>query len=443
MRHSKQIGLNFVFAASVLTWPLLAAAQGQSPAPPAPPPTQTTQAPPQTPCPQTQTQNGQNSQAAPNSQTAQGTNSSQNSQPASTNSQGCTDQSTQQPANSGQSGSDQPADQQKTVHPKNSEEDVNAIGNRNPGKGLDFYSLEKEIALGKQLAQEVERTSKMIDDPVVTEYVNRVGQNLVRNSDARVPFTIKVIDSDEVNAFALPGGFFYVNSGLILRAQEESELAGVMAHEISHVIARHGTKQATKADIMQIGAMAAMIFVPYGWAGYGIYEGMNLAIPLTFLKFSRDAEREADFLGIQYMYKAGYDPNSYVTFFERIEADEKRRPGSIPKVFSTHPPTPERIADAQKEIARILPEKDEYIVTTSEFDSVKARLRNVMFAKKVQQGPNKPTLRTKTEQSGKSTTQGQGQGGQNDPNSSSDDDRPTLKRRPDDPNSTDPNSTSP
>jgi beta-barrel assembly-enhancing protease len=279
---------------------------------------------------------------------------------------------------------------------------------------------------------------------VVTEYVNRVGQNLVRNSDARVPFTIKVIDSDEVNAFALPGGFFYVNSGLILRAQEESELAGVMAHEISHVIARHGTKQATKADIMQIGAMAAMIFVPYGWAGYGIYEGMNLAIPLTFLKFSRDAEREADFLGIQYMYKAGYDPNSYVTFFERIEADEKRRPGSIPKVFSTHPPTPERIADAQKEIARILPEKDEYIVTTSEFDSVKARLRNVMFAKKVQQGPNKPTLRTKTEQSGKSTTQGQGQGGQNDPNSSSsDDDRPTLKRRPDDPNSTDPNSTSP
>jgi predicted Zn-dependent protease len=261
---------------------------------------------------------------------------------------------------------------------------------------------------------------------VVTEYVNRVGQNLVRNSDAQVPFTIKVIDSDEVNAFALPGGFFYVNSGLILRAQEESELAGVMAHEISHVTARHGTKQATKGELIQIAAMAAMIVVPYGWAGYGIYEGMNLAIPLTFLKFSRDAEREADFLGIQYMYKAGYDPNSYVTFFERIQADEKRRPGTIPKIFSTHPPTPERISDAQKEIARILPEKDEYIVTTSEFDSVKARLRNVMFAKKVQEGPNKPTLRTKTEQQNK---KGQGQG-QTDPNSS-DDDRPTLKRRPD------------
>ena len=176
--------------------------------------------------------------------------------------------------------------------------------------------------------------------------------------------------------------------------------------------------------------MAAMIFVPYGWAGYGIYEGMQLAIPLTFLKFSRDAEKEADFLGIQYMYKAGYDPNSYVTFFERIQADEKRRPGTVPKMFSTHPPTPDRIAAAQKEIARILPEKDEYIVTTSEFDAVKARLRNVMFARKVQDtGPGKPTLRTKTEQ----TTKQPGQTGtsQSDP-SSTDDDRPTLKRRPDD-----------
>jgi beta-barrel assembly-enhancing protease len=418
--------------------PAFVLAQSSTPPPPPPAPTQT-QTPDQTqnPCPQAQTQGTQTQQSTPSQQTTQ---PAQN--PQSTN--GCPNQSapanTQQPANSGQAGSDAPVQQQQTVHPKNSKDDVDAIGNRNVGKGLDFYSLEHEIALGKQLAQEVERSSKMIDDPVVTEYVNRVGQNLVRNSDARVPFTIKVIDSDEVNAFALPGGFFYVNSGLILRAQEESELAGVMAHEISHVTARHGTKQATKADIIQIGAMAAMIFVPYGWAGYGIYEGMNLAIPLTFLKFSRDAEREADFLGIEYMYKAGYDPNSYVTFFERIQADEKRRPGTIPKMFSTHPPTPDRIAAAQKEIARILPEKDEYIVTTSEFDSVKARLRNVMFARKVNDsGPGKPTLRTKTEQ----TTQGQGQGsgaGQSDP--SSDDDRPTLKRRPDDDSSA-PSSTSP
>jgi beta-barrel assembly-enhancing protease len=316
-----------------------------------------------------------------------------------------------------------PVQQKDTVTPKNSKEDVEAIGNRNVGKGLNLYSLEREIALGKQLAQEVERSSKLIDDPVVTEYVNRVGQNLVRNSDARVPFTIKVIDSDEVNAFALPGGFFYVNSGLILRATEESELAGVMAHEISHVTARHGTKNATKGEIMQLATIPLILLGPGGWAGYGIYEGLNLAIPLSYLKFSRDAEREADFLGLQYMYKAGYDPNSYITFFERIQADEKRRPGTIPKVFSTHPPTPERIENAQKEIARILPARQEYIVTTSEFDSVKGRLRNIMFSRKVQDNqPGRPTLRTKTEQSGRQPTS-------NDP--SSGDDRPTLKRRPD------------
>jgi len=327
-------------------------------------------------------------------------------------------QQTQQPTGS------QPVQQKDTVTPKNSKEDVEAIGNRGVGKGVNLYSLEREISLGKQLAQEVERSSKLIDDPVVTEYVNRVGQNLVRNSDARVPFTIKVIDSDEVNAFALPGGFFYVNSGLILRAQEESELAGVMAHEISHVCARHGTKNATKGELMQLATIPLILLGPGGWAGYGLYQGLNLAIPVTYLKFSRDAEREADYLGIQYMYKTGYDPNSYVTFFERIQADEKRRPGTIPRVFSTHPPTPERIENTQKEIARILPARQEYIVTTSEFDSVKARLRNIMFKTKAQDNaPGKPTLRTKTEQSKK-------QPGNTDPNST-DDDRPTLKRRPD------------
>ncbi len=326
---------------------------------------------------------------------------------------------TQQPAAS------QPVQQQETVKPKNSKEDVEAIGNRSVGKGMNLYSLEREIGLGKQLAQEVERSSKLIDDPIVTEYVNRVGQNLVRNSDARVPFTIKVIDSDEVNAFALPGGFFYVNSGLILRAQEESELAGVMAHEISHVTARHGTKNATKGELMQLATIPLILLGPGGWAGYGIYQGLNLAIPVTYLKFSRDAEREADFLGLQYMYKAGYDPNSYVTFFERIQADEKRRPGTIPKVFSSHPPTPERIENTQKEIARILPAKSEYIVTTSEFDTVKARLRGIMFTRKAtDNAPGKPTLRTKTEQSKKQPTG-------SDPTTTTDDDRPTLKRRPD------------
>jgi beta-barrel assembly-enhancing protease len=319
-----------------------------------------------------------------------------------------------------------------------SEADVNAIGDRNVGKGLDFYSIEREIAMGKQLSQEVEKSAKFIDDPVVNEYVNRVGQNLVRNSDARVPFTIKVIDSDVVNAFALPGGFFYVNSGLLLHADEESELAGVMAHEIAHVCARHGTKQQTKGDIIQMASIPAMIFIPYSWAGYAIYQGMNFVIPVTFLKFSRDDEREADYLGLQYMYKAGYDPNAFVAFFEKVQADEKKQPGTIPKVFSTHPPTPDRIEAVQKEIATILPARDQYIVTTSEFDSVKQRLQMIESNMKVKDSPNKPTLRKRTAQNkggntdpGTTTTTG------NDPSTSPDqtsDDNapPTLKHRTDD-----------
>ncbi len=313
-----------------------------------------------------------------------------------------------------------------------SEKDVNSIGNRNVGKGVNLYSLEREIALGKQAAQEVEKSSKMINDPVVTEYVNRVGQNLVRNSDAKVPFTIKVIDSDEINAFALPGGFFYVNSGLILRADEEAELAGVMSHEIAHVAARHGTKSATKGEIMQMASIPLILLGPGGWAGYGLYEGLNLAIPMGYLKFSRDAEREADYLGLQYMYKAGYDPNAFVSFFEKIEAEERHHPGSIPKVFSTHPPTPERVQKAQEEIAQILPARNEYIVTTSEFDLIKSRLRRIENRNKLQEqkSGDKPTLRTRTEQTtqdkqNKADTQQQG-------SDDSDPDRPVLKKRTDD-----------
>jgi len=311
-----------------------------------------------------------------------------------------------------------------------SEKDVNSVGNRNVGKGMNLYSLEREIALGKQAAQEVEKSAKLITDPMVTEYVNRVGQNLVRNSDAKVPFTIKVIDSDEINAFALPGGFFYVNSGLILHADEEAELAGVMAHEIAHVAARHGTRNATKAEIAQFAAIPLILLGPGGWAGYGLYQGLNMAIPIGFLKFSRDNEREADYLGLQYMYKAGYDPNAFVSFFEKIEAEERRHPGSIPKLFATHPPTPERVRKAQQEIATILPTREEYIVTTSEFDVVKARLnkienRNKLDDKKT--AGDKPTLRTRTEQQQDKTNKQSTQTGDD-----SDPDRPTLKKRTDD-----------
>ncbi len=303
--------------------------------------------------------------------------------------------------------------------------DPDEIGNRDVGKGVNFYSLEKEIALGKQLAQEVERQAKIIDDPVIAEYVNRVGQNLVRNSDAKVPFTIKVVDSEEVNAFALPGGFFFVNSGLILKADSESELAGVMAHEIAHVAARHGTRQATRGQLAQI-AMIPVMVMSGGWTGYAIYQAASVAIPLGFLKFSRGMEREADYLGLQYMYKAGYDPTSFVDFFEKVQTMEKRKPGTVAKVFATHPMTDDRIKTSQEEIQTILKAKPEYVVNTSEFNDVKARLYSMHNRRKLDKGKedsSRPTLRR---------TPGSGGGPVDDKDKDQkpdQDERPTLKRR--------------
>jgi beta-barrel assembly-enhancing protease len=244
-----------------------------------------------------------------------------------------------------------------------SDSDVNAIGHRNVGVGISLFSLDKEKQLGKQLAQEVERSSRLVDDPALTGYLERIAQSIAKNSDARFPITVRVIDSEVTNAFTLPGGFPYINSGLILQTEGEAELAAVLAHGIAHSALRSSTRGATKGELTQIAAMVGSIFIPYSWAGYASYQGLNLAIPLTFLQFSRDAERAADFLGLQYMYKAGYDPHSYVTLLDRLQAEETRRPRTIPKVFSTHPPTPDRIENAQKEIATILPQRDTAIVS--------------------------------------------------------------------------------
>jgi predicted Zn-dependent protease len=255
---------------------------------------------------------------------------------------------------------------------------------------------------------------------VVTEYVNRIGQNIVKNSDCKVPFTIKVIDSDEINAFALPGGFFFVNSGLLLNADEEAELAGVMAHETAHVCAHHAAREMTRLNYAQIG-MVPLIFIG-GWTGYGIYEAANIGIPVTFMKFSREFEAQADYLGVQYMYRAGYDPQAFITFFEKIQALEKRKPGAVAKVFADHPQTPERILHSQEEIARILPARDQYMVTTSEFDDVKARLARLENKRRLggSNNVNKPSLR-------------KAGGGASSPSdlsgSSGGDDRPTLRRR--------------
>jgi predicted Zn-dependent protease len=302
--------------------------------------------------------------------------------------------------------------------------DPEEIGNREVGKGVNFYSLEREIGLGKQLAQEVERQAKIIDDPVIAEYVNRVGQNLVRNSDAKVPFTIKVLDSEEVNAFALPGGFFFVNSGLILKAESEAELAGVMAHEIAHVAARHGTKQATRGELANIASIP-LIFMG-GWAGYAIRQGAGLAIPMGFLTFSRGFEREADYYGLQYLYKSGYDPTSFVDFFEKIQSLEKRKPGSLSKVFSTHPMTDDRIKAAQTQIQKDLAPKPEYVVNTSEFNDVKGRLGMLHNRRKVDvDDPSRPRLR-------RAPGSGNGPVDENEDGTkpkTDQDERPTLKRR--------------
>ena len=306
-------------------------------------------------------------------------------------------------------------------------EDVSAVGNRDIGKrGLgNWYSIDSEIKMGKQYADQVDKSARFITDPVIDEYVNRVGQNIVKNSDCKVPFTIKVIDSDEINAFALPGGFFYVNSGLILAADEEAELAGVMAHETAHVCAHHAAREMTRMQYAQLGMIPLMIFTGYTWTGYGIYEAAQLAIPITFLQFSRDFEAQADYLGIQYMYRAGYDPQAMITFFEKVEALQKRKPGLVSKAFSDHPQTPDRIVHSQEEIARILPAKDEYLVTTSEFIDVKARLARIENRRRLtdaDKNKNAPSLRRAQPNPNGGDTTGSG---------TDTTDRPTLHRRDD------------
>ncbi len=308
----------------------------------------------------------------------------------------------------------------KTYH-DGSLRDIDAIGNRKVGceRSIgNWYSLEKQIEMGQSYARQVESTTKMISDPVIAEYVNRIGQNLVRNSDAQVPFTIKVIDTDDINAFALPGGFFYVDSGLILAADNEAELAGVMSHEIAHVAACHLARENTRGQLMQLASIP-LIFVG-GGIGYAAQSLAGFAIPMGFLRFTRSFESEADFLGVEYLYKAGYDPQALTSFFEKIKALEKHKPGTLAKTFDTHPQTPDRIAKTQEEINTLLPPEAEYKVDTSEFQDVKERLAQLENRHKIDKnhGGDGPTLR-RAVHTGPSDT-----GSGSDP-----DERPTLKRR--------------
>jgi predicted Zn-dependent protease len=310
-------------------------------------------------------------------------------------------------------------------------EDPNMIGKRSINKGIISklsMGTEKEVAMGRQLAAEVDREAKFIDDPVVTEYINRVGQNIVLHSDAKVPFTIKVIDSDEVNAFALPGGFFYVNKGLILAADNEAELAGVMAHEIAHVAARHAVENQTKANLMEYGAIIGSIFLG-GIPGLVYQNTAGLGLLGAFMKFSRNAEAEADRLGVQYLYAAGYDPNGMATMFEKLSAKNKKKPGLISRAFASHPAPPERRAAAIA-LAERFPERDEYIVSTSEFQRVKGRLLKLSNARATTAGdisggdngtPGRPTLKRRAPSPDDSTT------------TSPDDQKPSDKRASDPP----------
>ena len=305
----------------------------------------------------------------------------------------------------------------KPAKPLSTNEDPSMIGKRNINGGFISKisgSTEKEVRLGRELAAEIDRQAKFVDDPTITEYVNRVGQNIVLHSDAKVPFTIKVIDSDEVNAFALPGGFFYVNKGLLLAADNEAELAGVMAHEIAHVAARHAVENQTKASLLEYLAIGGSIFLG-GIPGMIYQNTAGLGLLGLFMKFSRGAEEEADKLGVQYMYAAGYDPGAMATMFEKLEAKNKKKPGFIARAFSTHPAPPDRRASAIALAARF-PEHEEYVISSSEFQRVKGRLLRLSNARASTAGsiaasedgnaPGRPTLKRRqpTPDEGSTTT---------------------------------------
>lgn len=322
-------------------------------------------------------------------------------------------------------------------------ENPEMIGKRNINKmQINFYNFDKEVAIGRQFAEEVNRSAKLVEDPVIVEYINKVGQNLVLHSDAKVPFTIRVIDADEINAFALPGGFFYVNKGLILAAENESELAGPMAHEIAHVAARHGVEQASKGQIVNWGSLP-LIFLG-GWGGFAIRQAAGLAIPMGFLKFSRGAEFEADTLAVQYLWASGYDPHSMSSFFEKLQAQEKKKPGTMSKIFSTHPVVGDRIDKVNSLIARF-PDKSEYTINTSEFVQVKNRLISLTNARTIggkgavgasEADSKRPTLKRRQPTAGDGAAGAGGAGGAGGDGSegtestgSAPSERPTLRRK--------------
>lgn len=247
--------------------------------------------------------------------------------------------------------------------------DPTLIGDRNVSKGLNFYSMEQELALGKQLSIEVQRQAKIIDDPIISEYINRLGQNLARNSDVTFPVTFTLIESGEINAFTLPGGYVFINTGLLELSGNEAELASAIAHEIGHAAARHATRQASRDRLLKFGTLPLAIL-----GGPAARVVVNETMPIASMKFSREFENEADLLGVEYLWKAGYDPNASIDLFEALASTEKRQPGSVSKLFRAHPLTPDRIEKTQKNIDKLLPARASYVLNTSEYEDIRARL---------------------------------------------------------------------
>ncbi len=327
-----------------------------------------------------------------------------------------------------------PAPTPGPASPLSTKDDPAQIGKRNinGGTGDKFFgwlggSRDKEMQIGRQLALEVEQQVKMVEDPVITEYVNRVGQNVVLHSDAKIPFTIKVIDSDEVNAFALPGGFFFVNKGLILAADNEAELAGVMAHEIAHVAARHAMENQGKGAALQYGMLAGIIFGgPV--ASAVLQNGGGILGALSMLKFSRGAEEEADKLGVQYLYASGYDPQGMSTMFEKLASQNRKKPGTLSKLFASHPQSVDR-KDASVALVARFPEKEEYVISTSEFQRVKGHLLKITNARAGvvtdydNADDSKPTLKKRQPEGSEAPVMNA------EPGSSSSEGPPKLKKR--------------
>jgi len=242
--------------------------------------------------------------------------------------------------------------------------------NKSAVGGFNLISVAEEKQLGDKFAIEIEKQHKIVTDPQVQRYIDGVGKRLLTGvRKAEFPYTFQVVQDDSINAFAIPGGHTYVNTGLIKAAESEAELAAVMAHEINHVVARHSTRQMTQ----QYG-YTLITSLLLGSQGEISKLAADLFGKAGSMYYSREMESQADVLGVETMYKAGYNPQGMVTFFKKLAAAGERDPGKIAKFFSSHPETEQRINDIQQEIAK-LPAKSYLQASTQEFSQVKSKVQ--------------------------------------------------------------------